>query len=150
MDIYSSIIKGEISFFYQRNQLNPEMNRILQHLLFPVIMFPLTAVAVDTEVTLKCDGRGTVPVVFAEYGLVTESWPPAFFETGTQKKDVHLSSGKPVAVWQFNNGDHIFRVKGTTGWFAKYRDDLPGTLRKCELLEQIVLQPENLPRNPYP
>ncbi|EBA7039667.1 hypothetical protein B7044_19985 [Salmonella enterica] len=125
------------------------MNRILQHLLFPVMMFPLSAIAVDTQVTLQCDGRGTVSVVFAEYGLVTESWSPAFFETGTQKKDVHLSSGKPVAVWQFNNGDHLFQVKGTTGWFAKYRGDLPGTLHKCEFLEQIVLQPENLPLNPY-
>ncbi|EBS5580343.1 hypothetical protein DPU24_24585 [Salmonella enterica subsp. enterica serovar Oranienburg] len=112
------------------------------------MMFPLSAVAVDTEVILQCAGRGTVSVVFAEYGLVTESWSPAFFETGTQKKDVHLSSGKPVAVWQFNNGDLLFQVKGTAGWFAKYRDDLPETLRKCEFLKQIVLQPENLPRSP--
>lgn len=72
-----------------------------------------------------------------------------FSKQESKKKDVHLSSGKPVAVWQFNNGDHLFQVKGTAGWFAKYRGDLPGTLRKCEFLEQIVLQPENLPLNPY-
>lgn len=125
------------------------MNRILLFLLFSVLIFPLSAVAVDTEISLQCEGRGIVFVVFAGYGLVTESWPPSSFETGTRGKDEHLPSGRSVAVWHFSNGDRLFQVKDTTVWFAIYRDDHPGTLHQCVLLEHRVLEPENLPRVPY-
>lgn len=78
--------------------------------------------------------------------LNPESWPPAFFETGIRIKDEHFTSGGPVAVWRFSNGDHLYQVKGTPDWFALYRDDSPGKLRRCLLLAQKELQPEDLPR----
>jgi|GEM_PF-3876207 hypothetical protein len=119
------------------------------YLLILILIIPLSAVAADTQLTLQCEGRGVVTVVLAEYGLVTESWPPAFFETGIRIKDEHLASGKPVAVWRFNNGDHLYQIKGTMGWFVMYRDDHPGTLRHCQLLAQKELQAENLTIVPY-
>lgn len=118
--------------------------------LFIIIMIiPLPAVAADTQITLQCDGRNPLTVVLAGYGLVTESWPPAFFETGIRIKDEHFTSGRPVAVWRFSNGDHLYQVKGTPDWFALYRDESPGKLRRCLLLAQKELQPEDLPRVPY-
>ncbi|EHM2355252.1 hypothetical protein KD625_002949 [Salmonella enterica subsp. enterica serovar Bonariensis] len=119
------------------------------YLLIFILIAPLTAVSADTKITLQCDGRGVVTVVLAEYGLVTESWPPAFFETGIHIKDEHFASGRPVAVWRFSNGDYLYQVKDTSGWFALYRNDSAGIPRRCALLVQNELQPENLPRVPY-
>lgn len=140
---------GEILVFYQCHNLKSGMNLILLCLLFSALLLPLSAVVADTEITLQCEGRGAVSVVFAGYGLVTESWSPSSFETGTRGKDEHLPSGRPVAVWRFSNGDRLFQVKDTTGWFAIYRGDHPEILRQCVLQEQRVLQPENLLRVPY-
>lgn len=119
------------------------------YLLILILIVPLSTIAADTQITLQCDGRWPLTVVFAEYGLTTESWPPANFETGTRRKDEQFASGKPVAVWHFNNGDYLYQVKGKPAWFALYRDDHPGTLRRCVLLTQKELLPEDLPRIPY-
>ncbi|EHL8497687.1 hypothetical protein L6N32_004227 [Salmonella enterica subsp. enterica serovar Poona] len=118
------------------------------YLLILILIVPLPAGATDTQITLQCDGRGAVTVVLAEYGLITESWPPAFFETGIRIKDEHFTSGKAVAVWRFSNGDLLYQVKGTPVWFALYRGDSPGTLRRCILLSNKELQPVDLPRVP--
>lgn len=106
------------------------------YLFILILIIPLPAVAADTLITQQCDGRSPLTVVLAGYGLVTESWPPAFFETGIRIKDEHFASGRPVVVWRFSNGDHLYQVKGKPDWFALYRDDSPGKLRRCMLLAQ--------------
>lgn len=123
--------------------------KISLHLQLILLMLPLSSVAADIEMTLQCESRGTVSVLFAEYGLVTESWPPSSFEIGTRGKNEHLPSGRAVSVWHFSNGDRLFQVKDSAGWFAMYRDDPQGTLHQCVPMKHRILQAEDLPRVPY-
>ncbi|EAA8161349.1 hypothetical protein QW29_25570 [Salmonella enterica] len=97
MTIHSSITPTGLPDLMQAPRLKLSKQAML-YLFIIILIIPLPAVATDTQITLQCDGRSPLTVVLAGYGLVTESWPPVFFETGIRIKDEHFTSGRPVAV----------------------------------------------------
>ncbi|MEM6159642.1 hypothetical protein AAH446_03615 [Erwinia sp. P6884] len=83
----------------------------------------------NIQFQITCDGRPTMTVTKARYGLTTIKWPGNHFQVASGHKRSHLESGTKVSIVLFRNGDQMIVNKSNDDTYFSF--DGVGTLVPC-------------------
>lgn len=98
----------------------------------------------NRQFQITCDGRPTMTVTKARYGLTTLKWPGDHFQVAAGHKRSQLDGGAKVSIILFRNGDQMIVNKSSDETFFSF--DGVGTLVPCSRSAERENQAVQLPR----
>lgn len=88
------------------------------------ILMPLTAAVAapndGDEFQISCQGRQTMTIDRAEYGISTLMWGTDNFQIAAGQERTRLQDGQPVSITLFRNGDQLMVDQATQNTFFVY------------------------------
>lgn len=89
-----------------------------------MLLMPLTAAMAapddGDEFQISCQGRQTMTIDRAEYGISTLMWGGDNFQIAAGQQRTRLSDGQPVSITLFRNGDQLMIDQATQNTFFVY------------------------------
>lgn len=86
-----------------------------------MLLMPLTAAMAapddGDEFQISCQGRQTMTIDRAEYGISTLMWGGDNFQIAAGQQRTRLSDGQPVSITLFRNGDQLMIDQATQNTF---------------------------------